>query len=269
MLMDAMKSRTYQFSLVAGISVTFPIILELIMDTVTMPWGNINAMISKWTLMLALFVPNIIILKILVDHDLFAGLPAIFNLRIIFLALASTTALTAHGSPIWTPRRSFMGGAFLSIGATLNSAEAYGYFESEYVTILRWAFYFLGTVYCSYLGILWIHHIRKTVKKVSDMTVDEYICALYMASGIMFMIGQWVATLVFSAKDWAHTGTGYIMLSACMEVLYIVSLTVWNSRIVRREVTLHYVSTIDLLRHRNIAVIKLNNSEFTLTFISS
>ena len=236
------NSQKYMYSLVAGIAVSFPILLELVADSWTY-MENPLALFSKWILLMALVIPNIIILTVLPYDQNYNGLPIIYNIRLILIVFAFMCAFLAYGSPIWTPRNTTTVVVVFSFGIVIDSFEA---FNGE-LAFLAWPRLFLVlaiTIYGLYYGYRYISQLQNKLVKWSDITLDDYCCCTHTFGIVIFIIGVWVLTVLYSGSDWAHTPVDFYVISSYLEIFYTAVLTVWHSRIVRRDLAIAHVSHI-------------------------
>eukprot|EP01041_Mallomonas_annulata_P003159 gene3159-6231_t len=124
-LEKALSTRSYAFSIVSGIAVSFPIVLELIADIYSGQRENFHAVFSKWTLLVALVIPNTIILLVICPYTYYQAMPSIYNARLILIVFAFMTFMRNYGAPIWTPRITYSLMLSMTTSFVIDSFEAY------------------------------------------------------------------------------------------------------------------------------------------------
>eukprot|EP01041_Mallomonas_annulata_P010004 gene10004-20817_t len=136
-LENALSTRSYAFSLVSGIAVSYPIVLELIADIYSGQQENFQAVFSKWILLIALVIPNAIILLVIYPYSHYQAMPSICNARLVLIIFAFMTFMRNYGAPIWTPRITNSLMISMTTSLVIDSFEAYVIYYKTILIIIR------------------------------------------------------------------------------------------------------------------------------------
>eukprot|EP01041_Mallomonas_annulata_P010061 gene10061-20961_t len=245
-LEKALSTRVYAFSLVAGIAVSFPIVLELIADFYSGQRENFQAIFSKWILLVALVIPNVIIILVVYPYKYYQVIPAIYNARLILIIFAFMTFMRNYGAPIWTPRITNSLLISMTIALVIDSFEAHIInFSTTILMVIRTLLLVLSILATFGYSFIWLRHLYNR-NPPSPLSIDEYCCNLYLSAFVFCAVSVYFFYSIFSSSSWATTNVNYLVSTSYTELVFTATLTVLNGRTARKALLVERLSDLKL-----------------------
>eukprot|EP01041_Mallomonas_annulata_P003692 gene3692-7348_t len=258
---QALESEIFETALISGTAVSFPVLLELMADMFSTYRGSNMVIFSKWAMVLALIIPNVIILSYVSPHLYFTAIPCIQNSRQIIIQLSFFTYMSNYGGKIWNSKFTSTATFLFSIAGVINSFEAFTWHKYMAVTYTRLAILLIISIWIVLTSLTWVRYLYMNFKKNIPLSHDEYCCNVHMAMLLFTLLGRWICVMTFGNEDWTSTNDVYLSAITYLQIFYTVSLTVWHGRIARREIAIAQLIGIvnDLTVSCEIAVEILND----------
>lgn len=229
--------RTVQYSSVAGIAASFPIILDFIGDYYTkLCHGSFQLLVLKLNLLLALIIPNLIFLTM--NTSSFTYIVPILKAREIFVLCSFLAVLNHHGPAVWTDRSTSAIISLHNSACILTCVQDFTAGPSTVIYIVKMALYCMSGGWFMILCYRWVGYVKRSNYSLAQMSLDELICTLNLSATITAFIGAWLIGIIASSADWASTPYYYFVAYTYFQIAVTVMMMMWNGRIERKEALL-------------------------------
>eukprot|EP01041_Mallomonas_annulata_P012974 gene12974-27385_t len=231
----AFRSIHYQFSLVTGIAVGFPMLLDYGFDRFGANYLKISkGLIPRRDVMLMLMIPNIIQIAYILPYEKYSYLPCVTKARECFYSYCFFLYATNHCGPIWTKKSVFIPlvtyGISNAIGS-LNPADIWGIYDI--LNLIQGILSITAVLSLCRLYYLYFLYRRQTdkIKPHESYYQNNIYINSTLALGIFFVI---IAVSIPHYR-WESTGYLYLTLYTYSLCVFATVVTVLNGRIVRIE----------------------------------
>eukprot|EP01041_Mallomonas_annulata_P007245 gene7244-14781_t len=181
---------------------------------------------------LALVVPDLIILVLVIPQGSFRLNFIIFQIRLNFAICISSSYLSYYGTAVFGHPLLRVSSGFIVLGCIVRSFDIVIY-SGEILGNIAVFCQGLGFFIFCILAIRWIRYIKPHF--TSGLTIDQYCCNIYLACGTLLGFGLWIIEMLIASSNW-YTKTGLdLMCQNYVFTLFLVTLTVCQGRAARRE----------------------------------
>eukprot|EP01041_Mallomonas_annulata_P007306 gene7306-14899_t len=229
------KSYQYQFSIVSGIAVGFPMLLDYAFDRFgANHLKRAKGLIPRRDVTLALIVPNIILIAYVLPFEKYSYLPCITKARECFYSYSFFLYASKHCRPIWTKRTVSIPLVAFGISNVIGCINPFyhGAFN-PILNILQPLFAFITVITFARLYYLYSTHIRED--KTLNSKENHYQNSIYINSAFTLGIFFLILNYALDHDTWETTGYLYLTLYTYSLCIFATVVTVLNGRIVRIE----------------------------------
>eukprot|EP01041_Mallomonas_annulata_P010909 gene10909-22771_t len=235
-LEHAFRSIHYQFSLVAGIAVGFPMLVDYAFDR----FGANNlkrekGLIPRRDAILALMVPNIFLIAYVLPYKKYSYLPCATKMREVFYTYSFLSYATRYCAPVWTNKSILIPAIAFSLAEAIGAINPCNKSVSSYMlwNLIQEILNFVTLT--SYL-ILFYRYVRYIGKmKETKPEQSHYQNNIYVFAFISLGISLIIMNFSLDHKTWATSGYTYLTLYTYSICIFGTSVSVLNGRIVRIE----------------------------------
>ena len=223
-------------SIVAGIAVTIPILLEIIFDK------NKTKFWSQWLILMFLLVPNILIIFYIIPFGSVLEFGCLQFASSMFFFHITMYYLHELGSVVWSYRSTIFLSISYNIATIASCMKVYSSLPSYYnslFSVLSLSFYCINFLMLIYYYYKWIRYIRKE-SYIRILTYEENCCNLYLIVLGVVSIGSWL----ISATTPNSPMNGSIFSNYCI-ILFAIAINANHGRLLRQQEALSQVKYLN------------------------
>ena len=198
----ALDSANFEYSLVAGMAVAMPIILEILIDKLHASKRITESYISRDGF-IVLLVPIVLLFFFVLKYETISFVPVIFHSQRIFYFHTFSYYMNAYGSAVWTEGRTITMATLITIG---EIAECYGAFYGDsygLIFIVSSTLRALSSIIFLFLSFIWItSQINNIVILKRKFTRLDFCCNVYLFSFFFALVGVWSIGFALGLNPW-------------------------------------------------------------------
>jgi len=232
-VLTALQSNQYQIALVVSMSVSAPMLVELILRILT---AKLEFVLPNAVILASLAIPDLIILffvRIFLDLN---ALNYMLRTRTLLCILMAFIFIMKYGGSQWSNKwlmSSFVLACVARITAFYRVYMSHGLHDSfALLGLISDALAFSIFVVMS---LNWYRFIFRE-RKIATLTTHQYMCNVYVTATLMTCIGIYVTVYSSpSALDWYQWNSIQLALYSAFFTLFYVIVIVFEGRVLQRE----------------------------------
>ena len=236
----ATSIRSFEFiiSLVASLSLSVPILIELIVRFIST--SNVSAVkltiVPNASLLFALMIPDLLMLFYASPYNNYEATYYLVNARYILLEAAVFSYLYSKGSIIWTKQKTLL------ITMPYFLARIFGvyidYFDGRKRTIFM-IIAILSEIFSSMvfllLTICWFLHIQNKLKSNIKMTLNDSLCNNYVIALLLCSAGLAGNYFAHNAVRWSQWDTTNLTIHTSVYTVFYIFIIVFEGRLAHSD----------------------------------
>ena len=243
---SSVLSKEFYTSLVISLSISIPLIIELITRPIMIPKSTLfdKVLFSNSIILLSLAIPDIVILFYVIPYRDLKILDFILRARLIIVIWSSFTIVLNYG-----------GGVVLGQNKTLLcqvfvcSGRIIGNFRSHYVGFTYKALLYSGFtadalaffVYTT-LTYRWLTFVYNE-SKCKTQSADRYLCTVYVVATFVWCPGVLVTFYMNpNSVEWSTSDSTKLTVHTLLYTVYYVLILVFEGKVLTREMLMARVS---------------------------
>ena len=236
----ATSIRSFEFiiSLVASLSLSVPILIELIVRFIST--SNVSAVkltiVPNASLLFALMMPDLLMLFYASQYNSLEAMLYLVNARLIMLEAATFSYLCSKGSIIWSKR----GTLFTAVPYFV--ARIFGvyidYFDGRMkiiFTITSLLFEIFSTIVYLLLTIRWFLYIQNKRKANIKMSLNDSLCNNYVIALLLCSAGTAGNYFAHDAVTWSQWDTTNLTIHTSVYTVFYIFIIVFEGRLAHSD----------------------------------
>ena len=246
---SAMNSSEFELSLVVSLSMSVPMIFELIVRILLNSRIKLsNRMIaSNISILLSLIVPDTLILFYAIPHEDLNFVGFIIKARIICISWAALSLILQHCGSRWSSKWSCIFHVLVCISSLPDVYNVYINFENLLLlqilfTVIQSLAVIISFLIMVKLSYNWYRYIlsQSTMKEIST---DQYLCTVYISAFIICGLGLYGNYFShMSEVQWYNFDKTNLVVHTLMFTVFYIIIVVFENRGLQREIVMTQVT---------------------------
>ena len=231
----AIQSDEFRLSLVVSLSVSAPVLFELVLRTLF--YVKLDAVVPNFLTFTSLAVPDLIILCYIRDSMDLISLNFLLKARFILLSWLAFTYIKKYGGNRWPSK------SLLTLFIFLCGGRVIGFYKG-YVTnhvydilnILGIIFDLVAFLILLFMSVKWYNFIfRKT--KLTTISNNYYMCNIYVTAYLLTCFGLFMNLYASpNSLDFYHWNTNELTIHTLMYTIFYIIVIVFEGRFLHKEI---------------------------------
>ena len=241
------QSEEFHTSIVASLSISIPLLIELITRPMMIPKSSLfdKVIFSNFVILCSLAIPDLLTLFYAMPyHDLHI-LNFILRARMVVVVWSSFTVILIYGGGfIWGQGSSMLCQAFVC------GSRVIGNFRPHYVGLTHKALLYSGFTFDALAFIIfislaykWLAFVYKESKQLKTQSADRYLCSVNVVGLLVCWAGAIITFYMNpNSVEWSTSDSTKLTSHTLMYTVYYVLILVFEGKVLTREMLLAKVS---------------------------
>eukprot|EP01041_Mallomonas_annulata_P014174 gene14174-30174_t len=234
----------FQFSVVASIAASLPVLLDLIIDSLNECTRELYiAKLAVWLLLLSSLIPNLIIFIYVIPTHHFEVLPSINGVRLITSLIGANLVLNSYGSSVWKLKYIYILLLPISIMViSLSFLPFQDYDTQAKIEVVSTICQFIILAIFLFSVFSWIKNIISASKKSKELSADNFYGSLNLISSFSVAVATIIGESIYGSTMSIDTDVNILIWHTYMFTTFSVIVAALNDRVIRSKTTLANVS---------------------------